>query len=51
MNIDQAFIHAVRTGDRSVIRTDYFDALKTMELTLGANESAETGQPVEMKLV
>lgn len=50
-NIDQAFIHAVRTGDRSVIRTDYFDALKTTELTLGANESAETGQPVEMKLV
>jgi len=50
MNIDQAFIHAVRTGDRSVIRSDYFDALKTSEVTLGANESAETGLPVEMKL-
>lgn len=50
MNIDQAFIHAIRTGDRSVIRSDYFDALKTTEVTLGANKSAETGKPVKMKL-
>jgi predicted dehydrogenase len=50
MNIDQAFIHAIRTGDRSVIRSDYFDALKTSEVTLGANKSAETGKPVKMKL-
>jgi len=50
MNIDQAFVHAIRTGDRSVIRSDYFDALKTAEVTLGANKSAETGKPVNMKL-
>jgi predicted dehydrogenase len=50
MNIDQAFIHAIRTGDRSVIKSDYFDALKTTEVTLGANKSAETGRPVPMKL-
>jgi predicted dehydrogenase len=50
MNIDEAFIHAVRTGDRSVIRSDFFDALKTTEVTLGANESAKTGKPVDMKL-
>lgn len=50
MNIDEAFIHAVRTGDRSVVRSDFFDALKTTEVTLGANESAKTGKPVEMKL-
>jgi predicted dehydrogenase len=50
MNIQQAFIHAIRTGDRSVIRSDYFDALKTTEVTLGANESAVTGKPVAMKL-
>src|SRR5574340_70276 len=50
MNIDQAFIHAIRTGDRSVIRSDYFDALKTTEVTLGATKSAETGKPVKMKL-
>ncbi len=51
MNIQQAFIHAVRTGDRSVIRSHYFDALKTAEVTLGANQSAATGKPVEMELV
>ena len=50
MNIDQAFVHAIRTGDRSVIRSDYFDALKTAEVTLGASKSAETGKPVRMKL-
>jgi len=50
MNIDQAFIYAIRTGDRSVIKSDYYDALKTTEVTLGANKSAETGRPVRMKL-
>jgi len=51
MSIHEAFIHAIRTGDRSVIRSDYVDALKTAEVTLGANESARTGKPVEMTLV
>ena len=51
MSIQEAFIHAVRTGDRSVIRSDYADALKTAEVTLGANQSAQTGKPVQMALV
>ncbi len=50
MDIDEAFVHAVRTGDRSVIRSPYNDALKTAEVTLGALESSKTGKPVEMKL-
>jgi predicted dehydrogenase len=50
LNIDQAFIHAIRTGDRSLIKSDYYDALKTTEVTLGANASAQTGRPVTMKL-
>lgn len=50
MSIQQAFIHAVRTGDRSVIQSDYNDALKTAEVTLGANQSARTGKPVQMTL-
>jgi predicted dehydrogenase len=49
-NIQESFIRAVRTGDRSAIRSDYADALKTTEVTLGANESARTRKPVEMKL-
>ncbi len=50
ISIQEAFVHAIRTGDRSVIRSDYFDALKTAEVTLAANESAATGEPVAMKL-
>lgn len=50
LDIDAAFIHAIRTGDRSVILSDYRDALKTAEVTLGANESARTSQPVTMTL-
>ena len=49
--IQESFIHAIRTGDRSIIRSDYADALKTAEVTLGANESARTGRSVQMKLV
>ncbi len=50
MNEDEAFVEAIRTGNRALILTDYSDGLKTSEVTLGANESAETGKWVEMKL-
>ena len=50
MNADEAFIEAIRTGNRSLILTDYYDGLKTCEVTLGANKSALTGKPVKMKL-
>ena len=50
LNADAAFIQAVRTGDRSLLLTDYYDGLKTCEVTLAANESAKTGKAVEMKL-
>ncbi|MEC0371609.1 Gfo/Idh/MocA family protein [Paenibacillus chibensis] len=43
---DDAFIRAVETGDRSLILADYTQALRTLEVTLAANESAKTGQPV-----
>ncbi|MFD2611725.1 Gfo/Idh/MocA family protein [Paenibacillus gansuensis] len=41
-----AFIQAVRTGDASLIRSDYSDALKTQEVTVAALESARSGKPV-----
>ncbi len=50
MNADEAFIEAIRTGNRSLVLTDYFDGLKTTEVTLGANQSAKTGKKVKMKL-
>ena len=44
--IDPAFIEAIRTGDPSLIRSDYRDGLISCAVTLAMNESAQTGQPV-----
>lgn len=44
---DHTFLAAVASGDRSQIRSDYFDAMKTLAVTLAANESAlQGGRPV-----
>lgn len=43
---DQAFIHAVKTGDRSVINSDYADAYKSLAVTVAVNKSAEAGGAV-----
>ncbi|MFD1954174.1 Gfo/Idh/MocA family protein [Paenibacillus thailandensis] len=43
-----AFLHAVRTGDPSGIRSDYADAWQTHRITMAANESAATGLPVSL---
>lgn len=48
IDIDQAFIDAIRTNDRSLIRCDYDEAMKTLAATLAANRSAETGEAVEV---
>ena len=45
---DAAFLKAVRTGDPSEIRSSYADALKTLAVTLAANESLETGEVVRL---
>lgn len=42
-NVDEAFILAIRTGDRSLLRSPYEDALKSAAVTLAANRSAEEG--------
>lgn len=46
---NDAFIEAIRTGNRSLIRSTYDDALRTAEVTLAANESARSGKPVDMR--
>jgi len=43
---DQAFIHAVRSGDRSAIQSPYGEAIRTLAVSLAATESAATGVPV-----
>jgi myo-inositol 2-dehydrogenase / D-chiro-inositol 1-dehydrogenase len=44
-----AFIHAVRTGDRSHIRCDYSEGVKTLAVNLAITKACETGQLVAMK--
>lgn len=44
--LDRAFLDAVRTGDRSLIRSDYEDALKSLKLAFAANRSMESGQVI-----
>ncbi len=46
---DEVFIEAVKTKDASRIRSTYSDALKTLALTLAADESMRTGRVVEIK--
>ena len=44
----QAFIAAVRSGDRSLIGCDFADGLETLRLTLAVNESIDKGRVVEL---
>ncbi|MCD6290250.1 MAG: Gfo/Idh/MocA family oxidoreductase [Anaerolineae bacterium] len=46
---DRAFINAVKTGDRNLVRSSYADGVRTALVTLAANRSLETGQPVAVK--
>lgn len=43
---DRAFIHAIKTGDRSVCHSDYEDAYKTLAATVAVNRSADAGGTV-----
>ena len=44
--LDKAFVDAILTGDRSLIRSDYSDALKSLKMTFAANKSMETGEVI-----
>ncbi len=46
--VDQAFINAVATGDRSHVTATLRDGLRSTAATLAANHSAETGEVVEL---
>jgi myo-inositol 2-dehydrogenase/D-chiro-inositol 1-dehydrogenase len=47
---DYAFIDAVRFNDPSRILCTYADGLRTMEVTIAANISMETGKPVKLPI-
>jgi predicted dehydrogenase len=48
--IDESFVRAVATGDRSLLKSPYDDALRTLAVTLAANRSAEEdSRPVRLE--
>ena len=46
-SIDETFMLAIRQSDISNVRSSYREALKTLDVTLAANQSAVTGKPVQ----
>jgi predicted dehydrogenase len=46
---DNTFIRAILENDPSLVRSSYRDALKTLEVTVAANQSAASGQPVYLE--
>ena len=45
-DLDRAFIDAIKTGDRSLIRSPSADALKSRKSAFAANKSMETGEVI-----
>lgn len=46
MTADRTFIDAVKAKNPSMVRSPYSDAIKSLRLTLAANESIASGKPV-----
>ena len=51
LSIDEAFIQAIQTGDRSLIRSSYADGLKSAAVSIAANQSSREGRPVRVPLI
>jgi len=50
-NIDQVFLDAVRSGEHKQVLSSYLDGVKTLDVTLTANRSAERGgEPMPTRL-
>jgi predicted dehydrogenase len=47
-NLNRAFVSALEQGDASLIRSSAPETLRSLALTLAANESAQTGRPVNL---
>ncbi len=46
---DRAFLHAVRSGDSSGVLSDYGEGVRSLELSIAANMSLETGKPIKLR--
>ena len=47
-SIDEVFVDAVRRRDGSAIRSDYAEGVRSLAVSLAANESANTGAPIKV---
>ncbi|MEC0227258.1 Gfo/Idh/MocA family protein [Paenibacillus alba] len=45
----EAFLHAIKTGDRSLILSDYADAVKSFRVTTAALQSSISGLPIKLR--
>jgi len=46
--IDENFVAAVKSTDASSVTSDYSNALRTLEVTLAAVDSAQSGRPIDL---
>ena len=51
LSIDEVFVEAVRSGDRSQILSPYSDAVKTMAISIAANQSGHTSNPIQINTI
>jgi len=47
--LDNTFIAAIAKNDQSLLKSDYADAVKSLEVVLAANQSMDTGEAVSLK--
>ena len=45
---DRAFITAVRTGNRKLIRCDFAEAVRSLQVSLAVNNSIKSGKVVKI---
>lgn len=45
---DAAFVEAIKTGDQSLIKSDYLSGIRTLAVTIAGERSARTGKPVNV---
>ena len=48
VELDNTFIQAVKTADQSLLKSDYADAVKSLQVVLAANQSMGTGEVVTL---
>jgi len=48
VEVDRAFVEAVKTGDQGLVRSSYEDAVRSLALSTAANESMKTGQAIRL---